>query len=138
MNLYNRTMKKLKTKLRYSEIFYSIQGESSYTGLPCIFIRLTFCNLRFNYCDTEYAFYEGKEIKISGIIKKIKSYKCNLVEITGGEPLKQDESIQLMKKLLSLGYQTMLETGGSLSVKEVPKEVMILSKYVGYKRSPFG
>ena len=83
--------------LKINEIFYSIQGESSYNGMPCIFIRLTYCNLRCSYCDTEYAFYEGKDMSIKNILKKVKSYNCKLVELTGGEPLLQKESINLMK-----------------------------------------
>ena len=92
-------------KIKINEIYYSIQGESSFSGLPCVFIRFTYCNLRCSYCDTEYAFYEGKEIKISEIIKKINSYKCNLVEITGGEPLIQEGCIELIKELQKLKKQ---------------------------------
>ena len=116
--------------LMINEIYHSIQGESSFMGKPCVFVRLTYCNLRCSYCDTEYAFYEGNEMTIKDIIKTIKQYNCNLVEITGGEPLMQHESIQLMETLISLGYETMLETGGSLSVKEVPEEVI---KIVDFK-----
>ena len=72
--------------LKINEIFYSIQGESSRTGLPCIFIRLTYCNLRCSYCDTEYAFYNGQDMTINKIISKIKKYPSRLVMITGGEP----------------------------------------------------
>ena len=82
--------------LKINEIFYSIQGESSYVGLPCIFIRLTYCNLRCSYCDTEYAFYDGKDMEIKSILFKIKKYPANLVMVTGGEPLIQDDCINLM------------------------------------------
>tara|TARA_B100001750_G_C15465856_1_gene576982 strand:- start:286 stop:927 length:642 start_codon:yes stop_codon:yes gene_type:complete len=116
--------------LKINEIFYSIQGESSYTGLPCIFIRLTFCNLRCNYCDTEYAFYEGEDWSISKILTKIKEYPCNLVMVTGGEPLLQDNCITLMKELLNHNYNVMLETSGSLKLSDVPKEVV---KIVDFK-----
>ena len=116
--------------LKINEIFYSIQGESSYTGLPCIFIRLTFCNLRCNYCDTEYAFYEGEDWEIPKILTKIKEYPCNLVMVTGGEPLLQDECIALMKNLLKCNYKVMLETSGSLKLYDVPKEVI---KIVDFK-----
>ena len=83
--------------IKINEIFYSIQGESSVSGLPCVFIRLTYCNLRCSYCDTEYAFYEGTDMSIDDIMNNIKKYKCKLVEVTGGEPLMQEESIDLMK-----------------------------------------
>ena len=85
--------------LKINEIFYSIQGESSFNGMPCIFIRLTYCNLRCSYCDTEYAFYEGKDMSIQDIIHEIQQYDCKLVEVTGGEPLMQEECINLMKTL---------------------------------------
>ena len=110
--------------LKINEIFYSIQGESSYNGVPCIFIRLTYCNLRCSYCDTEYAFYEGKDMSIEDILKEVQSYNCKLVEVTGGEPLLQKESINLMKKLIEKKYTVMLETSGSLPIKDVPKEVI--------------
>ena len=110
--------------LKINEIFYSIQGESSYNGMPCVFVRLTYCNLRCSYCDTEYAFYEGKDMSIKDILKKIQSYNCKLVEVTGGEPLLQKESIDLMEKLIEKKYTVMLETGGSLPIKNVPKEVI--------------
>tara|TARA_B110000263_G_scaffold248265_1_gene262767 strand:- start:1108 stop:1743 length:636 start_codon:yes stop_codon:yes gene_type:complete len=116
--------------LKINEIFYSIQGESSKSGMPCIFVRLTYCNLRCSYCDTDYSFHEGTDMSIEQILKKIKEYNCNLVEITGGEPLLQKECIDLMKILLEKKYQVMLETGGSLPIKEVPKEVI---KIVDFK-----
>ena len=116
--------------LKINEIFYSIQGESSYSGMPCIFVRLTYCNLRCSYCDTEYSFYEGKDMSIDAIMKEIEQYDCKLVEVTGGEPLMQEESIDLMHALLNKDYQVMLETGGSLPVNKVPKEVI---KIVDFK-----
>ena len=85
--------------LKVNEIYYSIQGESSFSGIPCIFVRLTYCNLRCSYCDTEYAFYEGKKLEINQIIEKVNSFKCNLVEITGGEPLLQNDCIKLIEEL---------------------------------------
>jgi len=112
--------------LKVNEIFYSIQGESTNAGLPCIFIRLTYCNLRCSYCDTEYAFYEGKDYSINEIISEIKNYNCNLVEITGGEPLMQEECLPLINKLCELNYTVMLETGGSLPIKQVNKSVKIV------------
>jgi len=112
--------------LKVNEIFFSIQGESSRTGLPCVFVRLTYCNLRCSYCDTEYAFYEGSDFSIDEIINKVKSYSCNLVEITGGEPLMQNECLNLMKKLCDSGFDVMLETGGSLPIDSVDPRVMII------------
>ncbi len=112
--------------LKVNEIYYSVQGESSKAGLPCVFVRLTYCNLRCSYCDTEYAFYEGEEKTIEEIISEVRKYNCNLVEITGGEPLVQNESLELMKKLCDEGFEVMIETGGSLPVKDIDKRVMII------------
>jgi 7-carboxy-7-deazaguanine synthase len=112
--------------LKVNEIYYSIQGESTCSGLPCIFIRLTYCNLRCTYCDTEYAFYEGKDYHIEEILSEIKKYNCNLIEITGGEPLVQKESIELMKRLCDDGFEVLLETGGSLPVEEIDRRVKII------------
>ena len=110
--------------LKVNEIYYSIQGESTHVGRPCIFIRLTYCNLRCTYCDTEYAFYEGKDIEIPEIIAEIKQWNCNLVEVTGGEPLFQDECIDLLNELTNQNYEVLLETGGSLSISDVPIEIV--------------
>ncbi len=113
--------------LKVNEIYYSIQGESSKAGLPCVFVRLTYCNLRCTYCDTEYAFYEGKELTIDEIITQVANYDCKLVEITGGEPLVQmEECLELMKRLSDNGYEVMIETGGSLPIKNIDKRVMII------------
>lgn len=112
--------------LKINEIFYSIQGESSLAGLPCIFIRLTYCNLRCSYCDTEYAFYDGTDLSIEEVLSEIKKFDCNLVEITGGEPLVQNEVHILMNKLCDLGYEVMIETGGSLSIKEIDPRVKVI------------
>ena len=112
--------------LKVNEIFYSIQGESSHAGLLCVFIRLTYCNLRCTYCDTEYAFYEGKEMSIDEIISEIKKYKCNIVEVTGGEPLMQKESFELLKRLCDQSFDVLLETSGSISIEEVDKRVKII------------
>ncbi len=112
--------------IKINEIYYSIQGESSKAGLPCVFVRLTYCNLRCSYCDTEYAFYEGAEKSIDEILEEVKKYKCNLVEVTGGEPLVQEESNELMKRLCDEGYEVMLETGGSLPTQDVDKRVKII------------
>ena len=117
-------------KLKINEIFYSIQGESSYTGLPCIFIRLTYCNLRCSYCDTEYAFHNGSDMSINQILKHIDKYPANLVMVTGGEPLLQKDCISLMDELLKNKYSVMLETSGSLPLNKVPKKVV---KIVDFK-----
>ena len=116
--------------LKINEIYYSVQGESTHTGRPCIFIRLTYCNLRCSYCDTEYAFYEGKDMEIAQIISEIQQWDCNLVEVTGGEPLFQEECIDLLHELINSNYEVMLETGGSLSISDVPKKVI---KIVDFK-----
>ena len=116
--------------LKVNEIYYSIQGESTHVGRPCIFIRLTYCNLRCTYCDTEYAFYEGKDIEIPEIMATIKQWNCNLVEVTGGEPLFQDKCIYLLNELINQNYEVLLETGGSLSISDVPIEII---KIVDFK-----
>jgi 7-carboxy-7-deazaguanine synthase len=112
--------------LKINEIFFSIQGESSNAGLPCVFIRLTYCNLRCSYCDTEYAFNEGTDKTILEIIEEVKKYNCNLIEITGGEPLFQKECYNLIIALCDEGFDVMLETGGSLPIANVDKRVMII------------
>lgn len=112
--------------LKVNEIYHSIQGESSKSGLPYVFVRLTYCNLRCAYCDTEYAFYEGEDKSIEEIINEVKKYNCKLVEVTGGEPLVQKESMDLMKRLCDEGFDVMLETGGSLTIKDVDERVMIV------------
>ena len=111
-------------KLKINEIYYSIQGESSYTGKPCIFVRLTYCNLRCSYCDSEYTFYEGFDMSINEILESIKKYPCELVEVTGGEPLFQKGCIDLLKELVKLDYKVLLETSGSLTIKDVPEKVI--------------
>jgi len=116
--------------LKINEIYYSVQGESTHSGCPCIFIRLTYCNLRCSYCDTEYAFYDGKNMEITDIMSEIKRWDCNLVEVTGGEPLFQDECIDLLNELVNNNYKVMLETGGSLSISDVPRKVV---KIVDFK-----
>ena len=116
--------------LKINEIYYSVQGESTHSGRSCVFIRLTYCNLRCSYCDTEYAFYEGKDMDIGDIMSEIQQWDCNLVEVTGGEPLFQEECIDLLNELVISKYEVMLETGGSLSISDVPKNVI---KIVDFK-----
>lgn len=113
--------------LKVNEIYYSVQGESTAAGLPCVFVRLTFCNLRCTYCDTEYAFYDGKDLSISEIIDEIKKYDCKLVEVTGGEPLVQlEECLELMKQLCDSGFEVLIETSGSLSIKDIDSRVKVI------------
>ncbi|MCE1189902.1 MAG: radical SAM protein [Ignavibacteria bacterium] len=112
--------------LRVNEIFYSIQGESTFAGLPCIFIRLTYCNLRCSYCDTEYAFHEGTDLTVEQIIAEIAQYNCKLVEVTGGEPLVQPECPELITSLHNSGYQVLLETGGSLPIANVDPRTHVI------------
>ncbi len=111
--------------LKVNEIFYSIQGESTKAGLPCVFVRLTGCNLRCTWCDTAYAFHEGEEYSINQILLELEQYNCNLVEVTGGEPLMQKETPALLKALCNEGYEVMLETGGSLPI-DVNKRVKVI------------
>jgi 7-carboxy-7-deazaguanine synthase len=110
--------------LTINEIFHSIQGESTHAGRPCVFVRLTACDLRCSWCDTPYAFYEGRKMSVDDVIAQVKSYQCNLVEITGGEPLLQKEVRPLMQRLLDDGFSVMVETGGHRSIAEVPREVV--------------
>jgi 7-carboxy-7-deazaguanine synthase len=113
--------------LKINEIYQSIQGESTSAGRPCVFVRLTYCNLRCTYCDTEYAFYDGKDMSVQQVIDEVEKYNCKLVEITGGEPLVQmDECLELMNNLCHLGYEVMIETGGSLSIKDIEPRVKII------------
>lgn len=107
--------------LKVNEIFYSIQGESSYGGRPCVFVRLTGCNLRCSYCDTQYAYTEGEELEIDEIVSRVTSYQCPLVEVTGGEPLMQKETPGLIRRLLTKGFETLMETNGSQDISHVDK-----------------
>ena len=116
--------------IKVNEIYFSIQGESTHAGRPCIFIRLTYCNLRCTYCDTEYAFYEGKNMEIYEIIEELQQWNCQLIQVTGGEPLFQDECINLLDELLKENYEVTLETGGSLPICNVPEKVI---KIVDFK-----
>ncbi len=110
--------------LKINEIYASIQGESSHTGLPCVFIRLTGCNLRCSWCDTAYAFYDGKNLTVEETLQKVETFGLPLVEITGGEPLLQEDVYPLMEVLLKKGYRVMLETSGALPIDKVPEKVI--------------
>ncbi len=109
--------------LRVNEIFHSIQGESTLAGVPCVFVRLTGCNLRCVWCDTEYAFHEGEPLEIDRILEKVAAFGCPTVEVTGGEPLLQKETPELLRRLVEQGYRVLLETGGSLPIEGVPAGV---------------
>ena len=109
--------------LTVNEIFHSIQGESTHAGRPCVFVRLTACDLRCSWCDTPYAFHEGNKMLVDEVVAKVRDYGCDVVEITGGEPLLQKDVYPLMEKLLSEGHTVLLETGGHLSVEQVPPGV---------------
>jgi len=112
--------------LKVNEIFYSLQGESTAAGKPCVFIRLSYCNLHCDYCDTEYAFHDGKDITIGQIIEDVTSYNCKLVEVTGGEPLLQENVHPLLKTLCDSGFSVLLETGGHVNIDTVDKRVKII------------
>lgn len=113
----------MSDKLQVNEIFFSIQGEGDRSGWPCIFIRLSFCNLRCVWCDSEYTFYEAKEMSVDEVIDSISGYPCRLVEVTGGEPLMQAAALPLMQRLCDAGYEVMLETSGSLDISGVDARV---------------
>lgn len=110
--------------LKINEIFYSIQGESTYVGVPCIFIRLSGCNLRCTFCDTTYAYDEGKMMSVDDVMDKVGSYHTKLVEITGGEPLLQDGIYILMHELIERDYTILLETNGSITLSKVNGKVI--------------
>ena len=113
-------------KLKINEIFYSIQGESSFAGLPTVFVRTTACNLRCTYCDTKYSYNEGSLMSLEQIINEIKSHGTDYVCLTGGEPLLQKEVHFLMTYLCNHGFQVSLETSGSKSIKEVDPRVKVI------------
>jgi len=110
--------------LKVNEIFFSIQGESTLVGKPTVFVRTTHCNLRCTYCDTKYAYWEGEVKTLDAILEEIKKYETEYVCITGGEPLLQKATIELMQRLLDMKYTVSLETNGSLSIKDVPLAVV--------------
>ena len=109
--------------LTVNEIYRSIQGESTWAGLPCVFVRLTFCDLRCNYCDTAYAFYAGSKMKLSEIVERVLAFDCPLVEITGGEPLLQKNTLPLMQELCDRQKTLLLETSGAHDISRVDPRV---------------
>jgi len=110
--------------LTINEIFHSIQGESTYAGAPCVFVRLTACDLRCTWCDTPYAFTEGAKRTVAEVVEAVAAFGCQLVEITGGEPLLQDDVYPLMAQLRNRGLTVLVETGGHISVDRVPAGVV--------------
>jgi 7-carboxy-7-deazaguanine synthase len=113
--------------MRITEIFFSIQGESSHAGRPCVFVRLTGCNLRCTWCDSEYTFTGGERMSLDEVVAQVQSYGCKLVEITGGEPLAQAEAFELITRLCDDGYEVLIETSGSIDVTPVdPRAKLIL------------
>src|SRR5947207_1988670 len=115
--------RRMKETLTINEIYHSIQGESTWAGEPCVFVRLTFCDLRCNYCDTEYAFYEGKKQTLDEIVAAVAAFQCPLVEITGGEPLLQKNVLPLMTMLADAGQTVLLETSGAHDISAVDPRV---------------
>ncbi|HYL59530.1 MAG TPA: radical SAM protein [Candidatus Acidoferrales bacterium] len=114
----------ISQRLHINEIFYSIQGESTHAGRPCVFVRLTGCNLRCKWCDTEYAFYEGRRMPVSEVAAKLVAYGCDLIEVTGGEPLLQEGVYPLTQALLSAGKTVMIETSGASDVARLDPRVI--------------
>jgi 7-carboxy-7-deazaguanine synthase len=112
--------------LTINEIFYSVQGESSYAGRPCVFVRLTACDLRCSWCDTAYAFHEGTKRSLDSVLAEVDAHRCPLVEVTGGEPLLQADVYPLMERLLARGRTVLLETGGHRSTARVPAAVVTI------------
>lgn len=113
--------------LRVTEIFRSIQGESSHAGRPCTFVRLTGCPMRCVWCDSEYTFTGGEHVPLEDVISKVRDFGCNLVEVTGGEPLAQKSAFTLISRLCDEGFEVLIETGGYVSTEEVdPRAKVIL------------
>jgi 7-carboxy-7-deazaguanine synthase len=110
--------------LTVNEIFHSIQGESTHAGRPCVFVRLTACDLRCRWCDTPYAFYEGRKMSVDDVVADVEARGCDVVEVTGGEPLLQPDVYPLMQRLLESGKTVLIETGGHRSIAGVPAGVI--------------
>ncbi|MFY9269426.1 MAG: radical SAM protein [Candidatus Manganitrophaceae bacterium] len=123
--------------MKINEIFKSVQGESTYAGLPCVFVRTAQCNLRCVWCDTTYAFGEGMERSVESVLEEVRGYGCRLVEVTGGEPLLQEEVYSLIQRLLDEGFQVLIETSGSIPIDRVdPRAVIVMDiKCPGSKMS---
>jgi 7-carboxy-7-deazaguanine synthase len=113
-------------ELRVTEMFLSIQGESSHAGRPCSFVRLTGCPMRCDWCDSEYTFTGGEKISIDEILMKLEDFGCNLVEITGGEPLSRKNAFELISTLCNRNYEVLIETGGFVSTEQVDSRAAII------------
>ncbi|MGH7230555.1 MAG: 7-carboxy-7-deazaguanine synthase QueE [Nitrospiraceae bacterium] len=112
--------------MRITEIFHSIQGESSYAGLPCVFVRLTGCPLRCTWCDSEYTFHGGVEMTLDEVLHRVSTFDCRLVEVTGGEPLHQPESFRLIGRLCEEGYTVLVETSGAIDMTPVDTRAHVI------------
>lgn len=112
--------------MRVTEIFHSIQGESTYAGQPCVFVRLTGCPLRCTWCDSEYAFYGGTEMSQDDVLEAVRRYRCPLVEVTGGEPLHQPAVLPLVEALCSEGYTVLVETSGAIDISGVDQRAHVI------------
>jgi 7-carboxy-7-deazaguanine synthase len=112
--------------MRVTEIFHSIQGESSHAGRPCVFVRLTGCNLRCRWCDSEYTFTGGEKTSLDDVLARVRGYGCKLVEITGGEPLAQSEAFDLIRTLCDEGFEVLIETSGSIDITPVDRRAKII------------
>jgi 7-carboxy-7-deazaguanine synthase len=112
--------------LRVTELFRSIQGESTHAGRPCTFVRLTGCPMRCVWCDSEYTFSGGEHLALDEIMAQVRAFNCNLVEVTGGEPLAQKQALALIEKLCSEGYEVLVETGGYCSTEAVDPRASII------------
>jgi 7-carboxy-7-deazaguanine synthase len=112
--------------LRVTEIFHSIQGESTHAGRPCTFVRLTGCPMRCVWCDSEYTFAGGEHVSIDSVMQRVRDFGCRLVEVTGGEPLAQREALDLIKGLCDEGFEVLIETGGYVSTRDVDERAKII------------
>src|ERR1051325_2265563 len=112
--------------MRVTEIFHSIQGEASHVGRPCVFVRLTGCNLRCRWCDSEYTFTGGEKMSLDDVMDRVRGYRCKLVEITVGEPLAQSEVFDLIRRLADEGYEVLIETSGSIDIAPVDRRARII------------
>ncbi|MBC7931408.1 MAG: radical SAM protein [Rubrivivax sp.] len=112
--------------LRVTEIFHSIQGESTHAGRPCAFVRLTGCPMRCVWCDSEYTFTGGERVSIEDVLERVRAYGCRLVEVTGGEPLAQAEAFELIRRLCDEGYEVLIETGGYISTEGVDERAKLI------------
>ncbi len=112
--------------MRVTEIFHSVQGESSFAGQPCVFVRLTGCPLRCTWCDTDYAFFGGRDTTVEDVLAAVRAYQCRLVEVTGGEPLAQSEAVPLITRLCEAGYVVLLETSGAIDIAPVDRRAHVI------------